>query len=108
MTTTGSFTDAAHEAAREQFPDPFYRTAWSEAEVRAKRALWESGAEWAHDHLTAQGPTDVEVRAAKIALIQAEYRVVPGNELVMIRQMGREDEYDQRARAALSAARTAR
>ena len=65
-------------------------------------------AEWTRDHLATQEPTEAEVRAVKIALIQYEYRVVPGNELTMIRHLGREDEYDKRARAALSAARDAR
>lgn len=63
---------------------------------------------WARTHLATQEPTEAEVRAVKIALIQYEYRVVPGNELTMIRHLGREDEYDKRARAALSAARDAR
>ena len=99
--TTGNFKRTANIEAWSRYPE-------SDGEGQGLRIGFKEGAEWARAHLTAQEPTDAEVRAVKIALIQDEYRVVPGNELVMIRQMGREGEYEGRARAALSAARAAR
>ena len=58
--TTDNFTEAARAEAERQFPAPLYGTAWSQSEVQIKRALWESGAEWARTHLAAEaGLTDV-------------------------------------------------
>lgn len=101
--TTDPFTDAAHAEAKRLYPN-------DGIDILESRGLdgFAIGVIWARAHLAAQEPTEAEVRAVKIALIQYEYRVVPGNELTMIRHLGREDEYDKRARAALSAARDAR
>lgn len=102
-----SLVKAARAEAERRWPSAMQRVpTLTSANRQDRRIGFELGAKWTHAHLAAQEPTDAEVRAAKVALIQDEYRVAPGYELVMIRQMGREEEYDRRARAVLSAART--
>ena len=102
--TTDPFTDAARAEAERQFPAPLYSTAWSQSEVQIKRALWESGAEWARTHLAAQEPTRDEVEAvAEVIWARSSGKSRWGSVNAERRAV-----YLDMARAALSAARGVR
>ena len=99
MNFLADFTKAANIEAWSRYPK-------SDGGGQGVRLGFKAGAEWAHDHLAAQEPTDAEVEAAAKAM----FDVVSGG---LDWNGGHNDEttrerFRNMARAALSAARAAR
>lgn len=94
---TDNFNEAAEAASWEDDRHPDDTGAWS-------RMKFMRGVEWARTHLAAQEPTDAEVRSAAFALAVEGEDIEEWDSLSTYGQAM----YLRDARAALSAARTAR
>ena len=101
--TADNFTDAARAEAERKHPVPAsYDPGVSQYERLLAQGAFRNGAEWARAHLAAQEPTEDEV----LAVARLFYRTQCGHDL--LDGSVYKDRWMNTARAALSAARTAR